>query len=102
MTQEVQGNKRPDKKVVTGEAFTEEQLLAFIPQQREDSVACFLTLQRAYRSLPIDAFTDFLVLWQQRAYEVNPINVEGESFLQHLQKHSNQLEYAQALQLYID
>lgn len=90
--------KKPDKKVVIGEAFSHEALAEFlsvrpIAGEPED----FTRLRVAYQSLPAEAFAQFLDLIITLNFPLNPSNAHGCSFASFLSKHPSQLVYAQLL-----
>ncbi|MEJ2681094.1 MAG: PA4642 family protein [Gammaproteobacteria bacterium] len=90
--------KRPDKKVVMGETFSDEALESFLcvaPTSREP--ADFCRLRVAYQFMPVVAFERFLDLLLTRGKAINPCDEKGRSFLSYLESNVNQTEYAMAL-----
>jgi len=97
MTEEVQTQKK-DKQKVLNEVFTEDMLKGFLiePSPSPDQ-SDFRRLLFAFRGLPVDAFIDFLTLFQAAGHCLTATDEQGRTFAQHLKRMPRQHEYLKAL-----
>lgn len=90
--------KKPDKKVVVGEDFSDQALRGFLTAPSVGSEpADFTRLRVAYQSLPVSAFERFLAIVAEQSLPINPQNGLGRSFLSFLECHPAQAAYAEVL-----
>jgi hypothetical protein len=90
--------KKPDKKAVIGETFSQSALEDFLSVMHvQGESKDFGRLRVAYQTMPPEAFDAFLCLVAARGLPLNPKNAKGVSFLSHLDRHPAQSIYAALL-----
>ncbi len=88
-----------DKQKVIGEQLDEAQVARFLemqPQTGENTD--FHILIKAYRGLPVEAFSRFLQLFVDHGRDINAQNTKGETILTLAKQHQNQPGYAEILE----
>ncbi|MDX1692636.1 MAG: PA4642 family protein [Ketobacteraceae bacterium] len=90
---------KKDKQKVIGETLDEAKVRAFLEYQPYESEenADFHILTKAYRGLPAHEFERFLEYYREAGRELNPVNSEGERFIDMISRHENQQEYVEIL-----
>ena len=89
---------KKDKQKVIGEALDEAKVKAFLEYQPyEDEHSDFHILTKAYRGLPAHEFERFLDFYKEAGRTLNPINANGEHFIDVISQHQSQQEYVEIL-----
>ncbi len=103
MEEAVSGDqKRPDKKGVFGEVFSEIQLRAFFDTEPVgNNNKDFAILLRAYRSLPVEAFEDFIPLFIEGGFNLKALNAKNETFLDYIKPNQSQQSYVVILERHL-
>lgn len=92
---------KKDKQKVIGEGFEQEKLEFFLNQQPiEGENKDFYILLRAYRGLPIDAFSDFLELCSNNQINIQAKSKTGETILDICKENQAHQGYTEILEKY--
>ena len=89
---------KKDKAKVTDEVWTEQRVKDFLEiKAAEDIEADFHVLLKAYQSMRLENFEEFIGFFIAEGRNINSTNPKGETVLFIIQQHRNSTDYAAVL-----
>ncbi len=89
---------RKDKEKVVDEVWTQERVKDFLHvKPAEDVAPDFHMLLKAYQSMRVENFEDFVGYFVEAGHDINARNPRGESVLDVVSQHRRSTEYADIL-----
>lgn len=80
---------RKDKKQIIGEEMTPEAIKQFLlPEPADGTSPSLHKLIRAYRSLRVDDFGQFVTFFCEAGYDLNAVDEQGRNFVALIADHS--------------
>lgn len=90
---------KKDKEKVLDEVWTEQRVKDFLEiKPAEDIEADFHVLLKAYQSMRLENFEEFVGFFVAEGRNINATNPKGESVLSIIKQHRNSSAYASILQ----
>jgi hypothetical protein len=90
---------KKDKEKVLDEVWTEQRVKDFLLiQPAEDMEADFHVLLKAYQSMRLENFEEFIGFFVAEKRSLNATNPKGETVLSIIKQHPSSTDYAQALE----
>lgn len=89
----------PEKPKVIGEEWSDERVKSFlaITSPDEDDNRDYFTLVKAYRAMRAQDFERFVLFFVDAGRNLNAVNGDGQTILDHISEHRRGTDYAQAL-----
>jgi hypothetical protein len=89
---------KKDKAKVLDEVWTEQRVKDFLAvQPAEDVEADFHVLLKAYQSMRLENFEEFITLFVAEGRNINATNPRGETALSIIRQHKKATEYVEIL-----
>ena len=90
---------KKDKAKVTDEVWTEQRVKDFLEiQPAEDIEADFHVVLKAYQSMRLENFEEFIGFFVTEGRNINATNPKGETVLSIVKQHRSSTEYADVLE----
>lgn len=82
----------PEKPKVIGEEWSDERVKGFLATTQD-----YLALVKAYRAMRAEDFERYVRFFVEAGRDLNTVNDDGQTILDHISEHARGTPYAQAL-----
>ncbi|AJQ93557.1 PA4642 family protein [Gynuella sunshinyii] len=94
---------KKDKQRVESEEWDATRFEVFFSLKSHDETdRDFVILEKAYRSMPVPLFEQFLEIFVDRNHNLQAKNKAGQTMLEIIAKHAQSTEYLQAIQQHLN